>query len=61
MFIPTPGKSPVKTADKGSDDGLSWLLGVGERMEGVVIIASLDALDYSPMGRSLALENIAYR
>jgi len=39
MFIPTTQESPVKTGDKGSDLGLSLLLGVLERMEEAVGVA----------------------
>ncbi len=27
MFIPTPGESPERTGERGSDLGMSWLLG----------------------------------
>jgi len=36
MLIATAGESPVKTGERGSDPGLSFLLGVLERMEGAV-------------------------
>jgi len=37
MFIPTPGKSPVKTGDRRSDLGLSLLLGVPHQYRGFIV------------------------
>jgi len=36
MLIPTPGKSWLKTADKGSDHGQRLLFGAPERVEGAL-------------------------